>query len=136
MPSPANPAPVSGPGALSRRTDGGPAQPVRDIPGLPYGEQQEMNAIQGSAAMFEQPSPPPMPTGLFADTERPDEPVTAGIASGPGEGPSPMLSFREQSDADVQALMTYMPALKRAASGRGAPESFKTFVRYLESFSG
>ena len=38
---PSNPAPVSGPGALSARTDGGAGsskQPIRRIPGQAYGE--------------------------------------------------------------------------------------------------
>ena len=38
---PENPAPSSGPGALSQRTDGGPAQGAKYIPGLPYGQGQE-----------------------------------------------------------------------------------------------
>ena len=42
---PSNPAPVSGPGALSARTDGGAGnskQPIRRIPGQAYGEQREL----------------------------------------------------------------------------------------------
>lgn len=35
---PTNPAPVSGPGAMSKRTDGGPAQKLRDLPDAQYGE--------------------------------------------------------------------------------------------------
>ena len=35
--APSNPAPVSGPGALSQRTDGGATQPATYISGLPYG---------------------------------------------------------------------------------------------------
>jgi hypothetical protein len=35
---PSKPASVSGPGKLSRRTDGGPAQKLRDIPDAKYGE--------------------------------------------------------------------------------------------------
>jgi len=38
---PSNPAPVSGPGALSQRTDGGPTQGAKYISGLPYGQGQE-----------------------------------------------------------------------------------------------
>jgi hypothetical protein len=36
--APRNPAPVSGPGKLSKRTDGGPAQALMTPTGLPYGE--------------------------------------------------------------------------------------------------
>ena len=46
---PENPAPSSGPGALSQRTDGGPAQGAKYIPGLPYGQGQETYAKQTAA---------------------------------------------------------------------------------------
>ena len=48
---PANPAPVSGPGALSQRTDGSPSQPATYIPGLPQGEGQATYDQQVSAPM-------------------------------------------------------------------------------------
>lgn len=42
--APAQPAAVSGPGQLSQRTDGGPAQALSAPTGLPYGmHQQEIN---------------------------------------------------------------------------------------------
>ncbi len=34
--APSSPAPVSGPGALSQRTDGGPTQGAKYVSGLPY----------------------------------------------------------------------------------------------------
>jgi hypothetical protein len=98
MRRPSNPAPVSGPGSLSRRTDG---QGARYIAGGEYGEGQEMMDLQTSAPMAKSPevkprrraaAPPamdmgPAPTPLFAPTERPDEPITAGAPFGPGPGP-------------------------------------------------
>jgi hypothetical protein len=99
MRRPASPAPVSGPGALSQRTDG---QGARYIAGGEYGEGQEMMDLQTSAPMAKSPevrsrrraaAPPavemgPAPTPLFAPTERPDEPITAGASFGPGPGPT------------------------------------------------
>ena len=97
---PANPAPVSGPGAMSRRTDG---QGARYMSGGQYGEGQELMDLQTSAPMSKAPAQPRMrqgrsagqiveegarPTPLFAPTERPDEPITAGAPFGPGPGPS------------------------------------------------
>jgi hypothetical protein len=98
MRRPSNPAPVSGPGAMSRRTDG---QGARYIAGGEYGEGQEMMDLQTSAPMAKSPevrprrraaAPPavemgPAPTPLFAPTKRPDEPITAGAPFGPGPGP-------------------------------------------------
>ena len=97
---PSNPAPVSGPGALSRRTDG---QGARYMAGGGYGEGQEMMDLQTSAPMSKAPEQPrpsrargtgqamqetPRPTPLFAPSERPDEPITAGAPFGPGPGPA------------------------------------------------
>jgi hypothetical protein len=96
---PANPAPVSGPGAMSQRTDG---QPARYMSGGQYGEGQELMEMQTSAPMSESRTnvPPVRPskgrgrgnaaggsaglTGLFAPSERPDEPITAGMPFGAG----------------------------------------------------
>lgn len=100
MRTPANPAPVSGPGALSQRTDG---QPARYASGMPYGDGQDFYDIQTSAPMASTDNvaagkrvarrssqgvagAAPV-TPLFAPTERPEEPVTAGAAMGPGPGP-------------------------------------------------
>lgn len=95
--TPRNPAPVSAPGALSRRTDGQVAQYVS---GLPYGEGQDFYELQQSAPMaassnVPRPSratgsaPMPMPTPLYSPTERPDEPVTSGAKYGPGPNSVP-----------------------------------------------
>ena len=94
---PSNPAPVSGPGALSKRTDG---QGVKYMSGGQYGEGQEMVELQSSAPMSKAPTAPRARSGgeaqasltqqvtpLFAPTERPDEPNTAGAPFGPGPGP-------------------------------------------------
>lgn len=103
--TPRQPAPVSGPGQLARRTDGGPAQTTVPMTGMAYGENADYNDIQSSAPMAAAPSVSNArarksnPTGqsaaatpLFAPTARPDEPVTAGAPFGPGAGPSPMPS--------------------------------------------
>ena len=141
---PNQPAPASGPGALSKRTDGGPAdsQPIRDISGGDYGDRKEMEMIQKGAPMAEAPEPgsqgpapstaPAPPGGLFDPTARSDEPITAGIASGPGPGPSDMS---QQANEDMQMLATYLPDLRRVADAPTASNSFKAMVRYLEQFN-
>ena len=84
---PTNPAPISGPGSLSKRTDGSPTQPATYISGLPYGQGQETYSNQVAAPMAGNPVPQmEMPTPLLAPTARPDEPVTAGIDRGAGPG--------------------------------------------------
>lgn len=100
--TPSRPAPVSGPGQLSQRTDGGPQQVQADMTGMPYGENAEFNTMQSMAPMSASPSARSprasarqaksmgggmSATPLFAPTQRPDEPVTAGAPFGPGDGP-------------------------------------------------
>ena len=90
---PENPAPSSGPGALSQRTDGGPAQGAKYMSGMPYGENTyEQQTAAPMAAGSPMPSAPvmQMPTELFAPTTRPNEPVTSGIDMGEGPGSSAM----------------------------------------------
>lgn len=100
---PANPAPVSGPGALSKRTDGGPAQVLSAAPDQGYGDMTQQLNDQRTAPMMgatPQPSMPNVPAssdgfqmpayqgGDFgAPSNRPGEPVTAGVPIGPGPGP-------------------------------------------------
>ena len=103
--APSNPNVASGPGAYSRRTDGGAAQVLSAAPDQPYGAvKQQLNAqrVQPMAGTDPLPPPPDVPDqapqqpsqlpaytgGPFGGpTARPDEPVTAGAASGPGPGP-------------------------------------------------
>ena len=93
---PRNPAPVSGPGQLSRRTDGGPQQTTQPMTGMGYGENAEFNAMQGGAPLAATPSVSnararsTSPTGqggaaavpLFSPTGFPEEPITAGAKFG------------------------------------------------------
>ena len=144
---PSSPAPVSGPGSMSQRTDGGPSQPIRDMTGGDYGDATEMRDIQGSAPMAasgtpqtqgQQAASQPMvapPGDLFRASERPDEPITEGSPFGEGSGPESLSLPRggqEVVDADMVALRTHLPSLMRAAQG-DAPEGFKRFVRHLRN---
>jgi len=84
---PTNPAPVSGPGSLSKRTDGGPTQSAKYISGLPYGQGQETYSNQVAAPMAGNPVPQmEMPTPLMAPSARPSEPITSGVDVGDGAG--------------------------------------------------
>jgi hypothetical protein len=101
---PRQPAPVSGPGQLSRRTDGGPQQTTQPMTGMGYGENAEFNAVQGAAPLAATPTVSntrarsTSPTGqgvaavpLFSPTGFPEEPITAGSSVGPGPGFQPMM---------------------------------------------
>lgn len=137
---PTNPAPVSGPGALSRRTDG--KQPIMVAPGGAYGDRQDMTAIQQSAPMAQQgPLSTPQPaqglgdvtqgvTPLTAPSGAPGEPVTNGAALGPGAGPS-ALGIMGPQQQDAADFRRYLPVLVQQAQKDTAPQSFKNLVRQL-----
>lgn len=86
---PANPAPTSGPGMLSKRTDGGAIdgmskpQSKAVYTGMPYGDNKEINDQQSGANIAGNGIPM---VSLNAPTTRPDEPVTTGINMGVGGG--------------------------------------------------
>ena len=110
---PNNPAPVSGPGSLSQRTDGGPTQPATYIPGLPYGQGQETYSNQVAAPMAGNPIPQmEMPTPLMAPSSRPNEAVTTGVDVGDGAGSEVMrLPMQQSSLANtLQSLIQYDPS--------------------------
>lgn len=136
---PSNPAPVGLPGALSQRTDGGPAdrQPMRSLPDAAYGEQKAFHDLQAAAPMAADSGPAPRPpAGLFDPTSRPEEPVTSGIASGPGDGPEPSPQAPDQDamfKADAAALAGVLPELMRSAGKADAPMGFVQFVRQLRN---
>jgi len=97
--APNKPAPASGPGALSQRTDNGPGstQAAQWVAGGDYGDGGLMGIQQG-APMSATPSPSGTPQGgqpqsqgeqvvpLTAPSQRPNEPVTHGANAGPGPG--------------------------------------------------
>ena len=133
--SPSNPSPVSGPGRMSKRTDGVKKQAIMDMPNAEYGEQKEMRAIQGAAPMS---ASMPQVTQLDAPTQRPDEPVTSGTDRGPGVDRAAIgigSTSADQTRIDAGQVAHYLPALQQAANMPGVPTSFVRFVRYLRSFN-
>lgn len=93
-------AAVSGPGKLARRTDLAPSQPIRPIPAGQQGERAEFIAQQ-QAAPLAGGSPVATPRAVpfqaaqggaapsvFGPTQRPTEPITAGLDTGAGPGPA------------------------------------------------
>ena len=106
---------VSGPGKFSVRTDlpasqnygdrkamqeqiaGAPTARTADVRGLPTGQVQ-------AAAQAAQPSV----TELFAPTQRPDEPITSGVAVGPGPGPE-VMGYAGQSEKLSDILSQMLP---------------------------
>jgi hypothetical protein len=70
-------------------------------------------------------------TPLYAETQRPDEPITAGISMGDGPGPE-ALGMNNIRNRDNDIVAKYLPALDAMAADPEAPESFRIFVRYIQ----
>ncbi len=137
---PANPAPASGPGSQSRRTDGN--QPRMDLPGAKYGEQAAYQDAQSSAPMAQQNSgrgggvaapPPPAPTPLGAPTERPGEPVTAGADAGAGPDAAAAGIDMDLGQQDANQMRRLVYGLEYIANMPGSNPYTRSFVRMLKS---
>jgi hypothetical protein len=136
---PANPAPVSGPGRLSRRTDG---QPQVQLPDAAYGEQKTFRTDQAGAPMAATPGPGDTPmvspadlssvVGFGEPTGRPGEPVTAGAAAGPGPGVE-ALGLADDDDPGIRHLRDSLPALELMANQPNAGRALKQFVRRVRA---
>lgn len=120
---PLNPAPASGPGRLSKRTDGGPGQKLQAPTGMPYGDHQALLAQERTAPMSQSNSippsavpaapagpggTPPQLTPLDAPSARPGEPITHGVDIGDGGGPEVLNS--NMAPTPTQGRMTQMLA--------------------------
>lgn len=140
--APADPAMrVSGPGALSQRTDG---QAVRPVSGLPYGDNLDLATQQGAAPMAGQTigtgeaEPPAVPLNemspdLYAPTSAPGEPVTAGAATGPGPGLEALGPARIPDGPSKARLMALLPVLSRAAEQPYASDELRAIVALMRS---
>lgn len=121
---PTNPSPVSGPGALSQRTDGPLHAPV---PGA-------MAPGGASAPMAPGPDPSSL-TPFGAPSERPDESIMAGMSGGPGPGPSLPPSGGLTPDQQ-ERLRSYLPVFLILASSDDADPALKQYVRQLRGELG
>lgn len=139
--APTNPAPVAGPGPLSRRTDGGPGgkQPVMTLPDAKYGENKAFVQQQQGAPMMQAPNSAPMPSGggpaptpsppppLSAGTMAPSEPITAGIDSGPGPDSSVLTTV----DPTASQYQSFGQLVQTLASRPGASPAVQQLVAAL-----
>lgn len=152
---PTNPAPTSGPGALSRRTDGGPGskQAARYVAGMPYGEGADFLDIQNMAPMAAaQRTPSASAEGsapsqlaaaggspvipLNAPTQMPGVPVTDGADRGPGAGMDSLglnMANEEQNKAFANQIAQYMPVLMQVAASPNASAETRDVIRRLRN---
>lgn len=142
---PSSPAPVSGPGALSKRTDGGPGkQPIRTPSGGAYGDRQSLEQMQQAAPLAASPggdvgAPQAAPVdanviGFDQPTQQPDTPVTAGAALGDGPGPE-ALGLPNEPDEDMRRLIAWLPVFEHMANQPGSSKSSRNLVRQLKGMA-
>lgn len=145
---PSNPAAVSGPGRLSRRTDG--RQPQMIASGGDYGDRQEMQQLQSGAPMSGDLGSGGMAAGgapaggpdlsqlvpLGADSQRPMEDVMAGMSGGPGAGPSVPGMPSPLTDEQRARLRHFLPVLVVLASRDDADQNTRRLVRQLRAELG
>jgi len=109
---PNNPAPVSGPGALSARTDGGPSQAPMRYPDTTYGQGGFMDQQAGAVMQgADEITPMPEIVELGAPSQFPNEPISYGSQWGAGPGLSAVVS------QPVSLLSTVEKALKYDNTG-------------------
>lgn len=139
---PSRPAPASGPGANSRRTDGRANK--MDLPDAGYGEQQDFRGIEAGAVMGSgQPSAPALGAiqapparqvvPLTEGSMQPDVPVTAGADY--GAGPSSAVLGLDATTQDLAQYGRYMPFLMKLANDPNTSVSTRTAIRQLFSKS-
>lgn len=104
---------VSGPGKFSKRTDG------LSFESTEYGSGVENTANKAGAPLAKTPDvrptsqsemgmAPSQITPLYAPSERSDEPITTGIAMGPGAGPE-IMGNQQRSERLSDILSTMLP---------------------------
>jgi hypothetical protein len=133
---------ASGPGALSRRTDTGPAQKIRELPDADYGEGATYKDLQKGAALGQsdptaesayQGNPAAANVIPFsAPTQDPNTPVTAGADAGAGPG-AEALGLVSHSQQDMESQIRNLPVLEYMANQEGAPWALRQAVRRIKA---
>lgn len=131
--TPAHPAPVSGPGALSARTDGGPTSAPAMRGDGSYGDSADMEQIQSGSPMQAQGGPTARDLIPFgAPSQSPTEPVTAGAELGAGIGPQ-AAGIASDSSATLDQMRPLVRSLEMAANLPSATAETRAFVRALKA---
>lgn len=143
---PSNPAPVSGPGKLSRRTDGGPGskQAMQEIPSNgQYGYRADTMAATQGASLAGSATPTttidatkraqnmanPV-TQITAPTQFPGRPVTNGFSVGPGFTPEYTIPDR------YAMIKKYAAQLDSMAAQPDVSPEFQQFWSFVKSVAG
>lgn len=141
---PRNPAPVSGEGSQSRRTD---TQASRYIQDQPWGDAEEANRIAQANPLYKEPSAQRVPLSqdprfktpqATEKSARPDEPLMAGVPIGPGYSPRPRTGLVDQvaEGADLKTIATLVGMFTEADATGNASGKTRKLLRDLRTALG
>jgi hypothetical protein len=125
----------AGPGKFSTRTDN------LQMGSIAYGEGVETQAIQSGAPLAKSANTRPTPasrlreqttTSLYAQSERPDEPITAGINQGAGAGSDALMMNQPDDYTNFNAnIESYIPVISYVASLENTSPETRRAIRQL-----
>lgn len=109
----------------------GKAYTNRTDMGMDYNMQSEVSPASGgleTPSQMERQMAYPEDTPMLLDpTQRPEQPITAGISTGPGPGPE-ILDPRVE---ETRQLKKYLPLIEPFLTQPGTPESVVALVKYI-----
>lgn len=125
--APMNPkAGVSGPGKYAVRTD------KLELGSTSYGEGKATQEIKSGAPLAKTADTRPAVTSLYAPTERPNEPVTAGIDQGAGPGSDALMVNQPDDYTNFNAnIESYFPVLSYVSSLENTSPETRRAIRQL-----
>lgn len=118
-------------GTYSNRSDlqTGPRLAPTAQTNQPYGVAGQQLASQQQIPMS---APAPAPIPLSAPSSRPNEPIQAGLSTGPGPGPDSIPAIAPNApDPDTLQFAKYLPALELMTTLPGATSTVRNLVRRL-----
>ena len=119
-----------------RKGTPGKAYANRTDMGMNYDMQSGSPASGGikpvSPESMQLPVYPDQLPSLSTPTTRPNEPITDGLAIGPGRGPEALTNYDPRLQ-ETQALKQYLPLLEPLARNPETPDSVRALVNYIRS---
>lgn len=107
--------------------------------GMQYQSQDQAGTATPAAGGVQAP-PAPQGPPIFADdipnlmdpTARPDEPISAGLAFGPGPGPEALVN-RDPRNLETSSLKKWLPLMDPYVDDPETPDSVRALIRYIRS---
>lgn len=108
--------------------------------GTQYQAQEQAGMATPAAGGVEAPRSQRQLPPVFADdvpnltdpTARPGEPISDGLAVGPGRG-SEALQNRDPRNAETSRLKKWLPLMDQYVDDPETPDSVRAFIRYVRS---